>query len=104
MRQDSIRDFSAEERAIYETIARGDGLKAREIAARLGLNRTDISRLLVSSALMREQMTARNEKRRLGLRLHFGRPELSGDNAVGVALIGMKKWMKEQENGGHPGW
>ena len=73
-------------------------------AEKTGTNEALLAGGVASSALMREQMTARNEKRRLGLRLHFGRPELSGDNAVGVALIGMKKWMKEQENGGHPGW
>ena len=35
-------------------ISRGDGLKAREIAARLGLHHTDVSRLLFSAPLMRE--------------------------------------------------
>jgi tRNA A37 threonylcarbamoyltransferase TsaD len=37
----------------------------------------------------------RNEKRRLGLRLYFGRPEYSGDNAVGAALIGLSRLAKE---------
>ena len=50
----TIREFSAEERAVYELIAREDGIKAREIASRLGLERAGINRLLVSSALMRE--------------------------------------------------
>ncbi len=43
-----------EEIAVYSLIARNDGLKAREIAAALGLDRTTINRFLVSSALMRE--------------------------------------------------
>lgn len=50
----TIREFSAEERAVYELIAREDGIKAREIASHLGLERAGINRLLVSSALMRE--------------------------------------------------
>ncbi len=46
--------FSREERAVYALIARNDGMKAREIAAQLKMDKTDVSRLLVSSALMRE--------------------------------------------------
>ena len=46
---------------------------------------------VASSLLLREMLQARNEKRRTGLNLFFGRPEFSGDNAVGVALIGLKK-------------
>ncbi len=46
---------------------------------------------VISSARLREMLISRNEKRRLGLSLHFGRPELSGDNAVGVALLGAER-------------
>lgn len=46
---------------------------------------------VASSRLLRDMLMERNEKRRTGLRLFFGRPEFSGDNAVGVALIGLKK-------------
>ena len=49
-----IKEFSREERAVYSMISRNDGLKAREIAARLNMDRTAVNRLLVSSALMRE--------------------------------------------------
>lgn len=49
---------------------------------------------VASSALLREMLLERNEKRRTGLRLYFGRPEFSGDNAVGAALIGLEKRMK----------
>ena len=50
---------------------------------------------VASSRLLRDLLLERNKKRRLGLRLHFGRPEFSGDNAVGVALIGLEKYRKE---------
>ena len=50
---------------------------------------------VASSRLLRSMLLERSEKRRLGLRLHFGRPEFSGDNAVGVALIGLEKYRKE---------
>ena len=45
---------------------------------------------VASSRLLRDMLMERNKKRRTGLRLFFGRPELSGDNAVGVALIGLE--------------
>ena len=50
---------------------------------------------VASSRLLRDMLLERNEKRRTGLRLFFGRPEFSGDNAVGVALIGLERLSKE---------
>ena len=58
---------------------------------------------VTSSLLLRELLTERNEKRRAGLRLFFGRPEFSGDNAVGVALIGLKQLQKEGFHGDSDG-
>ncbi len=46
---------------------------------------------VMSSALLRRMCLQRVDKRRVPLRLYFGRPELSGDNAVGVALIGAER-------------
>ncbi len=46
---------------------------------------------VISSHLLRTLLQERNEKRRLHLNLHFGKPEYSGDNAVGVSLIGLEK-------------
>lgn len=43
---------------------------------------------VASSTLLREMLEKRAKKRRLNCRLCFARPELSGDNAVGVALLG----------------
>lgn len=47
---------------------------------------------VASSLLLRELLTARAKKRRLNCRLCFARPELSGDNAVGVALLGVEMY------------
>ena len=55
---------------------------------------------VASSRLLREMLSRRNEKRRTGLRLYFGRPEFSGDNAVGVALIGLEKLNRLSSDGG----
>ena len=50
---------------------------------------------VASSHLLRVMLNERNEKRRTGLNLYFGRPEFSGDNAAGVALIGLEKLRTE---------
>ena len=54
MRRKETDLFSATELQIYSMISRRDGIKAREIARELGLDKTEISRWMVSSALMRE--------------------------------------------------
>ncbi|MBQ8081861.1 MAG: O-sialoglycoprotein endopeptidase [Clostridia bacterium] len=46
---------------------------------------------VMSSQRLRGMLQERASKRRLPLRLYFGRPELSGDNAVGVARIGLER-------------
>lgn len=45
---------------------------------------------VASSPLIRREVSAHAAKRNRNIRLHFARPELSGDNAVGVALIGLE--------------
>ena len=69
--------------------------------------KTGISDMLLfggvaSSMLLREQVKERVGKRRREMRLCFGRPELSGDNAVGVAMIGAEKYraVEGERNGG----
>lgn len=43
---------------------------------------------VASSTLFRAMLAQRAKKRGLCCKLHFARPELSGDNAAGVALLG----------------
>ena len=50
---------------------------------------------VASSTLLRVMLEERAKKRRLKCRLCFARPELSGDNAVGVALIGAKQYVRD---------
>ena len=52
---------------------------------------------VASSTLLREMLLARAKKRRLNCRLCFARPELSGDNAVGVALLGAQMLRNKEE-------
>ena len=49
---------------------------------------------VASSQLFRDQINFINKKRRIGLDLYFGQRQYAGDNAAGVALIGVDK-MKE---------
>ena len=54
---------------------------------------------VASSTLLKKMMLSRAAKRRLNCRLCFARPELSGDNAVGVALLGAQKLCAEENKG-----
>ena len=52
-----------------------------------------ISGGVASSALLRELLPARLQRLGCPVRLHWGRPEMSGDNACGVALIGWEEYI-----------
>ena len=54
MGRSSLSLFPEQEARVYTLISRHAGLRAREIAKWLGLDKTEVNRLLVSSALMRE--------------------------------------------------
>ena len=79
-------------REVYDLLAR---TVARMLAA--GAKQTGIRQALVaggvaSSALFRELLLQRVKQRDRHLRVCFGKPEYSGDNAVGAALIGAEKY------------
>ena len=63
---------------------------------RTGLEEALLTGGVASSMLFREQINAICRKRRMGLRLYFGKPQYAGDNAAGVALIGLDR-LKEHE-------
>ena len=102
--------FSGAEAQIQRWIAQGAlspedtsmevyDLLARTVARMLvaGAKRTGIRQALVaggvaSSALFRELLLKRVAQRDRHLRVCFGKPEYSGDNAVGAALIGALKY------------
>ena len=74
--------FPAEELSVYRLIAGSSGIRAREIARHLGLDKTEVSRLLVRSALMREMCYQDSEYRWHALirqtPVHEGLYEFSG--------------------------
>ena len=52
---------------------------------------------VASSTLLKEMLLRRAKKQRLPCALRFARPELSGDNAVGVALLGADALRAQKE-------
>ena len=85
-------------REIYDLMAR---TVARMLAAgcrKTGQARTLITGGVAASALFRNMLQRRVAARTPGLRLVFGRPEYSGDNAVGVALIGAERLRKLEKD------
>ena len=84
-------------REVYDLMAR---TVARMVCA--GAKKTGIRQVLIaggvsSSRLFRELVRERIAKRDRRLHVCFGKPEYSGDNAVGAALIGAQK-LREMEN------
>ena len=85
---------------VYDLLSR---TVARMLAAgqrKTGQQRALICGGIASSALFRRILQERLRKQQSRLRVIFGSPELSGDNAVGVALIGWKKWKAGLESSG----
>ena len=92
-------------REAYDLLARTVARMVLAGARKTGLHQVLLAGGVASSALFRELVTARVAKQDRSLRLHFGRPEYSGDNAVGVARIGAKllrakNSVQEQTQGG----
>ncbi len=117
--------LSGAESQIQRWLASGDGMSKEDIArevydflartiARMitaGSQKTGQKDVLItggvaSSALLRELITIRISSLRFPIRPVFGMPEMSGDNAVGVALFGLRTIrnnLNRQEQGGKYG-
>ena len=78
-------DIAAE---VYDLLARTMARMITAAAKQTGVRQVLIAGGVASSALFRELVRERIAKRDRGLHVCFGRPEFSGDNAVGAALIG----------------
>ena len=97
--------FSRDEQAIYGLISQADGLKAREIAKLLGMDRTEVSRLLVRSALMREMCYQDRDYRWHALVRqqfpHEGLYEFSGWYGKVAEFLAQREeaWLAQLENG-----
>ncbi len=81
-------DIAAE---IYALLARSIARMIAWGAERTGIQRALLAGGVASSALLRELLAQRMDKRGHQQSLHFAQPELAGDNAVGVAMIGLER-------------
>ena len=75
-------------REIYDLRARTVARMILAASRDTGIRQALIAGGVASSALFRELLAARIHQRNRAFRVCFGKPEYSGDNAVGVALIG----------------
>ena len=83
-------------REVYDLLARTVSRLVCAGAAKTGIRQVLIAGGVASSPLFRELVRARIAKRDRQLHVCFGKPEYSGDNAVGAALIGAQK-LREME-------
>ena len=81
---------------IYDLLARTVTRMIMAGAAKTGLRCVLITGGVASSAMLREMICARTATFRNVPKIVFGTPELSGDNAVGIALIGLKTVQEKQ--------
>lgn len=81
-------------REVYDLLARTIARMIKAGAARTGFSAVLITGGVASSELLRGMLAERCARLRGCPELVFGKPERSGDNAVGVALIGVRKWQE----------
>ena len=78
-------------REIYDLLARTLIRMLQAGTERTGIRNALITGGVAASSLLRQMLEERRKKARNCPELVFGKPEMSGDNAVGVALIGAKR-------------
>lgn len=84
-------------REVYDLLARTVSRMILAGSAHTGIRQALIAGGVSSSALFRTLCTERIYKQDRNFHVCFGRPEFSGDNAVGAALIGAQKWRELQK-------
>lgn len=77
-------------REVYDLLARTVARMVFAGAKATGMRQALLAGGVASSPLFREMVSARIAKLDRGFRVCFGKPEYSGDNAVGAARIGAK--------------
>lgn len=74
-------------RAVFKAIATTLEKVLTRAAQKSGLRDVLLVGGVMANSLVRERLVQRLEHPAVGMKLHFARPELSSDNAVGVALL-----------------
>ena len=93
----SPQDAAAE---VYALLARSILRLLLAAAEQTGVYTALLAGGVASSQLLRTLLGERARRRRIPMRLHFARPELAGDNAVGIALLGLDQMRREEETEG----
>jgi len=83
-------------REVYDLLARTVSRMILAGSRDTGIRQVLIAGGVASSALFRQMVTERIHKKDKDFRVCFGKPEYSGDNAVGAALIGARKYRESQ--------
>ncbi len=84
----SAQDIAAE---VFDLLSRTAYKMLDDAQALSGVQDALVFGGVASSQLLRDLLMQRVRQRRSSLRVQFGKPEYSGDNAVGVAAIGAKQ-------------
>lgn len=79
---------------IYDMLARTIVRMLKAGSRETGLHQALLTGGVASSALLRELLETRRKKMQGCPEMVFGKPERSGDNAVGVALIGRNRFLR----------
>ena len=79
-------------REIYDLLSRTLIRMLQAGTEKTGIRQALITGGVAASGLLRQMLDERRKKTRNGPEVIFGKPEMSGDNAVGTALIGIKKY------------
>ncbi len=85
-------------REIYDLMARTVSRMLSAGSARTGFTKALVTGGVASSTLFREMLTRRLAGLKNAPEAIFGKPEMSGDNAVGVALDGLRQYRKTVRN------
>ena len=91
-------EYSKEQIAseVYSVLARTIEKLLTNAAKETGVKNVLLAGGVVSSQRFRKELLARMKKQRSPFRAYFGKPENSGDNAVGVAMLGLNQYIKEK--------
>ena len=84
-------DMAAE---VFSCIARSLAKVLANASEKTGVRKVLLAGGVASSTYLRQLLPARLKKMNVRLKLNWGRPELSGDNACGVALIASETEVK----------
>ena len=81
---------------VFDFIARTVYRQIEAACESTGVRQALLAGGVASSTHLRSILEKRARKRGLHCSLHFAKPELSGDNAVGVALLGAQAYYDRQ--------